>query len=128
MHVDPGAGWFPHVVGYADETGAGDGAGATRNLPLAPGHRRRGLAGGRARRSRESASDDAGAVVVSLGVDAAGDDPESPLQVTPTATRRPGELLAGTGPARRSLVQEGGYALDRLGPDTVAVLRGFSSP
>ena len=33
VHVDPGAGWFPHVVGYADETGTGPGAGATRNLP-----------------------------------------------------------------------------------------------
>ena len=33
----PGAGWFPHYVGYADETGTGAGEGATRNLPLAEG-------------------------------------------------------------------------------------------
>ena len=25
VHVDPAAGWFPHVVGHADETGLGDG-------------------------------------------------------------------------------------------------------
>ncbi len=37
VHVDPGAGWFPHVVGFADEVGVGAGAGATRNIPLAPG-------------------------------------------------------------------------------------------
>lgn len=37
VHVDPGAGWFPHYAGYADETGHGDGAGANRNVPLAPG-------------------------------------------------------------------------------------------
>src|SRR6201995_1922232 len=33
----PGAGWFPHYVGYADERGAGPGEGANRNLPLPPG-------------------------------------------------------------------------------------------
>ena len=37
VHVDPAAGWFPHVVGYADETGVGAGEGATRNLPLPEG-------------------------------------------------------------------------------------------
>ena len=34
VHVDPGAGWFPHFVGFADETGTGGGRGATLNLPL----------------------------------------------------------------------------------------------
>jgi acetoin utilization deacetylase AcuC-like enzyme len=33
VHVDPGAGWFPHLLGFADETGDG----TNRNLPLAPG-------------------------------------------------------------------------------------------
>ena len=37
VHVDPAAGWFPHFLGLAGETGGG----ANRNLPLAPGHRRR---------------------------------------------------------------------------------------
>ncbi len=37
VHVDPGAGWFPHVLGFADETGSGAGLGANLNLPLAPG-------------------------------------------------------------------------------------------
>ena len=37
VHVDPGAGWFPHFLGFAAETGGGTGAGANRNLPLAPG-------------------------------------------------------------------------------------------
>ena len=46
VHVDPGAGWFPHYVGYPDERGAGPGEGANPNLPLAAGHRRRRLAGG----------------------------------------------------------------------------------
>src|SRR5680860_1214675 len=37
VHVDPGAGWFPHYVGHASEHGSGDGVGANRNLPLPPG-------------------------------------------------------------------------------------------
>ena len=37
VHVDPGAGWFPHFLGFADETGAGAGEGANVNIPLAPG-------------------------------------------------------------------------------------------
>ena len=37
VHVDPGAGWFPHFLGFAGERGRGDGAGANLNLPLAPG-------------------------------------------------------------------------------------------
>ena len=36
VHVDPGAGWFPHYVGFASEQGAGAGSGANRNLCLAP--------------------------------------------------------------------------------------------
>jgi acetoin utilization deacetylase AcuC-like enzyme len=31
--VDPGAGWFPHFLGFADETGAGAGEGGNVNIP-----------------------------------------------------------------------------------------------
>ena len=34
VHVDPGAGWFPHFLGFAGRDRA---RGANRNLPLAPG-------------------------------------------------------------------------------------------
>ena len=44
LHVDPGAGWFPHVLGYADETGSGAGRGTTATSARA-GHRRPRLAG-----------------------------------------------------------------------------------
>jgi acetoin utilization deacetylase AcuC-like enzyme len=37
VHVDPGAGWFPHFLGFADETGSGAGEGFTCNMPLPPG-------------------------------------------------------------------------------------------
>jgi acetoin utilization deacetylase AcuC-like enzyme len=125
LHVDPGSGWFPHYAGYADERGAGDGQGANLNLPLAPGAgdapwlaaldvlcgevRRRG----------------ADALVVSLGLDAAAADPESPLQVTREAYRRAGARIGALGPA--VLVQEGGYHLPSLGGLAVAALAGVQS-
>ena len=37
VHVDPGAGWFPHLVGFADERGGGAGEGWNVNVPLPPG-------------------------------------------------------------------------------------------
>lgn len=124
VHVDPAAGWFPHFMGHASERGRGAGAGSTYNRPLPPGTGDAGwLAAldevlGRVRGHRPDA------LVVSLGVDAAGADPESPLEVTTGGFAAAGERLAGLGlPA--VLVHEGGYDLDRLGPDTVAVLRGF---
>ena len=36
VHVDPGAGWFPHFLGFADETGWCR-PGANVNIPLASG-------------------------------------------------------------------------------------------
>ena len=66
------------------------------------------------------------ALVVSLGVDAAADDPESPLQVTADGYRAAGRLLAATGlPA--VAVQEGGYHLPTLGRLVSAYLEGHAS-
>jgi acetoin utilization deacetylase AcuC-like enzyme len=112
VHVDPGAGWFPHFFGHAHETGAGEGEGATRNVPLAEG-----TGDGpwlEAVRRLVDAAAGADALVVSLGVDAAADDPESPLQVTADGYAAAGRLLGSLG-VPSVVVQEGGYHLDTLG-------------
>ena len=123
VHVDPGAGWFPHVVGFADETGAGIGVGATLNVPLAPetGDTRwlEGVALLASRVRRHGST----ALVVSLGVDAAADDPESPLRVTVDGYGRAGELLRALG-LPTVVVQEGGYHLPTLG----RLVRSFVAP
>jgi acetoin utilization deacetylase AcuC-like enzyme len=64
------------------------------------------------------------AVVVSLGLDAAHADPESPLEVTESGYRAAGTLLCGLGPT--VVVQEGGYDLQHLGGLAVAALSGLS--
>lgn len=124
VHVDPGAGWFPHVVGFADETGVGVGAGSTTNVPLAPGSGDAEWVAAVERIVASVSTYQPTALVVSLGVDAAADDPESPLQVTVDGYHRAGELLAGLGlPAVH--VQEGGYHLSSLGGLVTAFLDGF---
>jgi acetoin utilization deacetylase AcuC-like enzyme len=126
VHVDPGAGWFPHVVGFADETGVGAGAGTTSNIPLAPGTGDAEWLAGVTHLVDAVRAFEPAALVVSLGVDAAVDDPESPLQVTLDGYRRAGELLAGLG-LPTVHVQEGGYHLPSLGGLVVAFLSAWGA-
>ena len=115
VHVDPAAGWFPHIVGYADETGTGDGAGCTRNLPLPEGTADGAWLEAIGDLADWVVAEGCSALVVSLGVDAAADDPESPLLVTadgyraagvdpgrdrPAGRRRPGGRLPPADPRR----------------------------
>ncbi len=122
-HVDPGAGWFPHYVGYSGERGAGDGEDANRNLPLPPGTTDTAWLAAVETLGADVAQRGADAIVVSLGVDAAAADPESPLQVSENGYRRAGELIGGLGPV--VAVQEGGYDLPSLGGLVVAALGGL---
>jgi acetoin utilization deacetylase AcuC-like enzyme len=123
LHVDPGAGWFPHYFGHAHETGVGAGAGATRNLPLAEGTG--DAAWLEAVRTLTEYAAGADALVVSLGVDAAADDPESPLQVSADGYAAAGRLLGSLG-LPSVLVQEGGYHLDTIGGLVSAYLDGHA--
>jgi acetoin utilization deacetylase AcuC-like enzyme len=122
VHVDPGAGWFPHYAGYAGERGSGPGAGCNRNLPLAPGTGDGGWLAAVDVLCAESPVRNADALVVSLGVDAAVGDPESPLRVTEDGYREAGRRIGALGPA--VFVQEGGYDLASLGRLVVATLDG----
>ncbi len=118
VHVDPGTGWFPHFLGFADETGGG----ANRNLPLPPGSGDEPWLG--AVSELAAWARDAAGLVVALGVDAAADDPESPLQVSAGGFRKAGALLGALG-VPTVVVQEGGYDLERLGPLVRETLLGL---
>jgi acetoin utilization deacetylase AcuC-like enzyme len=126
VHVDPAAGWFPHYVGHADEAGRGDGLGATRNIPMAEGTADGPWLEGVAALVESVREHRASALVVSLGVDAAIDDPESPLQITESGYRAGGEQLATLG-LPTVAVQEGGYHLPSLGNLVVATIAGLES-
>jgi acetoin utilization deacetylase AcuC-like enzyme len=125
VHVDPGAGWFPHYAGHAGERGTGDGEGANRNLPLAPGTGDRGWLAAVAALCAEAAARRPDAVVLSLGLDAAAADPESPLEVTAGAYREAAAEIAALAPT--VVIQEGGYDLATLGQLAVAALTGAAA-
>jgi acetoin utilization deacetylase AcuC-like enzyme len=124
VHVDPGAGWFPHYLGFAAETGDGDGDGANRNLPIAPGSGDGPWLEAVRDLTTWAAGRGAQALVVPLGVDAAGDDPESPLRVTADGFRAAGRTLGSLG-LPTVVVQEGGYDLARIGPLVREALLGI---
>jgi acetoin utilization deacetylase AcuC-like enzyme len=124
LHVDPGAGWFPHYAGFADEVGAGAGEGANLNIPLAPGTGDMRWLDAIMRIVQQVMDYGATAMVVSLGVDAAADDPESPLEITESAYFRAGELL-GALELPTVALQEGGYHLPTLGSLVRATLEGL---
>ena len=97
VHVDPGAGWFPHFLGFDDEpggpapiatsagAGTGDGPWLAAVTDLADWAR----AGG------------AAALVVALGVDAAGATPRARSQVTAERLSGAGRALGALRPADR---------------------------
>jgi acetoin utilization deacetylase AcuC-like enzyme len=126
VHVDPGAGWFPHFLGFASERGTGDGEGANLNLPLAPGSGNVPWLEAVRLLCEFARSADVVGIVVALGVDAAGGDPESPLEVTAEGYREAGKLLGGLG-LPTAVVQEGGYDLGTIGDLVVATLEGVES-
>ena len=126
VHVDPGAGWFPHHVGFADETGRDAGIGTNLNQTLAPGSGDEVWVSAVERAVDVAGDFDATALVIALGVDAAIDDPESPLQVTVEGYRRAGKAL-GALRLPTVVVQEGGYHLPTLGQLVGSALEGLGS-
>lgn len=116
---------FPYFLGYADETGTGDGAGATANYPMAPGtgYDRWGAALDDAiARIRAFGAE---ALVVSLGVDAFKDDPISFFKLDSPDFTDAGRRIAGLG-LPTVFCMEGGYAIEAVGVNTVNVLEGFA--
>jgi acetoin utilization deacetylase AcuC-like enzyme len=124
LHADP-ARAYPYYSGFAAERGAGEGAGATRNFPLAAGTTLDGYASALAEALRliEAFAPDA-PLVVSLGLDTFERDPIGDL-----ALRTPdyAELARMIGTLGHPVValQEGGYAIDAIGANAVAFLGGL---
>jgi acetoin utilization deacetylase AcuC-like enzyme len=125
VHVDPGAGHFPHFMGFADETGDGAGRGATRNIAIAPKSGDDRWLTSVQELVTEASGFAADALVVSLGVDSAVDDPASPLRVSPDGLRATGILLGSLG-LPSVVIQEGGYHLPSLGSLVAGTLAGMA--
>jgi len=124
LHADP-ARAYPYFSGHAAERGRGDGAGLTRNWPLAA---RTGLDGYavalvEALRMILAFSPDA-PLVISAGFDTFERDPIGDLALRTPDYGEIGRLIAGIG-MPVIVLQEGGYAVDALGDNAVALLTGL---
>ena len=119
VHVDPAEGWFPHFLGFADET-----ASTNVNVTLASGSGDDAWLAGVDRLVEAARAHGSEALVVALGVDAAADDPNSPLAVTEAGFREAGRRL-GALRLPTVVVQEGGYVLDTVGSLVRATLDGL---
>jgi acetoin utilization deacetylase AcuC-like enzyme len=126
LHADPSQ-EYPYFLGYAGETGSGEGHGFNHNYPMPWGsdwdRYAEALEAGLGR-VREYDPD---ALLVSLGVDAYHRDPISRFALTTDDFHKIGRAIAS---ARLPtlFVMEGGYALDEVGINCVAVLTAFESP
>lgn len=123
LHANPAID-YPYLLGYADETGRGAGAGYNLNYPLPWGSDWS---------SYSAALDDAGkqidafapdALVVSLGVDTFEGDPISRFRLKSSDYPRIGAAIGKLG-LPTLFVMEGGYAVDEIGVNAVGVLSGF---
>jgi len=120
------ASYFPYFSGYADELGTGRGQGFNRNLPLPLGSDDDAYCAAIAEGLAQVAAFAPEALVVSLGLDAAAEDPIGAFAVTEQGFARAAEMIAQV---RKPtvLVQEGGYPSDALGRNLIAFLSRFDA-
>lgn len=126
LHADPEYA-FPYFIGFAEECGEAEGHGFNRNVPLP---RRSTWTGG-----YEAALVDAltqtvvpfepDALVVALGLDAYAADPLAYLALETEDFRALGSTLASRCPFPTLFVLEGGYHVEDLGRNLMAVLDGW---
>jgi acetoin utilization deacetylase AcuC-like enzyme len=125
LHGDP-ARAYPYVTGFADERGAGRGAGSNFNVPLAAGTDDDEYLAALAGACEAISAFAPGMLIVSLGVDTFHDDPISDLAITSDGFRRQGELVSQLA-LPTVVLQEGGYDVDALGDNVRQFLLGATT-
>jgi acetoin utilization deacetylase AcuC-like enzyme len=123
LHPDP-ATYPTFYLGHADETGDGDGAGASLNILLEQGASEDDVLDALDRGIAAVRDFGAEALVVSLGFDMAADDPLAAVQVRAPGFAQMARRLAALD-LPTTLVQEGGYLGPSLADNAQAFLTTF---
>ena len=123
IHADPATD-YPFYWGHADESGEGDGEGATLNLPLPRGTTMAGFG-----RALDAALDRIAAyapdlLICSYGADTYAGDPISHFSIETADYAVIARRIASLG-LPTLIVMEGGYAVGDLGGNVAAFLSGF---
>ena len=123
VHADPATD-YPFYWGHAEERGAGEGEGATLNLPLPRGTTLDAFRIAQARALDAIARFDPGLLVVSFGADTWKGDPISRFALeTADYALLAADISACGWPT--AILMEGGYAVDALGHNVASFLGGF---
>jgi acetoin utilization deacetylase AcuC-like enzyme len=124
LHGDPERA-YPYLTGFADETGAGVGAGATLNVPMHARATDDEYLEALAKAAEAITAFGPSMVVVSLGLDTYEHDPISDLALTASGFEACGRLVGGLG-LPTVVLQEGGYADEALGENARRWLTGIA--
>ncbi|MEO0871946.1 MAG: histone deacetylase family protein, partial [Pseudomonadota bacterium] len=116
----------PYFWGHADETGSGDGDGATFNQPLPCGSTWENYAPALDAALERIVVFGARTLIVSYGADTFESDPISEFKLTTPDMGRIGAAIATLGLPTLS-VMEGGYRIDALGKNVEAYLTGLET-
>lgn len=126
IHCDPRL-TAPYYAGYSDEIGEGRGRGLNFNLPLGWGTQNNSWLTAIDMAIARIKEFGPGALVVSLGLDAAEHDPCETFKITEAGFAEAGQKLRDL-KLPTLLVQEGGYLNPSLGGYLRSFLRGFEVP
>lgn len=125
LHADP-SDEYPYFLGYVDEPGAGRGHGFNINYPLALGTKWPAYADAlqdALANIRRFAPD---AFVVALGLDTFADDPTTRFGLQTGDYQEMGKAISSVGRPVLTVL-EGGYAVDCIGQNALAFLRGIEN-
>jgi acetoin utilization deacetylase AcuC-like enzyme len=123
IHADPATD-YPFYWGHADETGTGDGAGTTLNLPLPRGTGAETYLNALERALEATTAFGPDLLIVSFGADTFERDPISHFAIRTEDYGRIAQRIAALG-LPSLIVMEGGYAVDALGANVEAFLSSF---
>ena len=123
IHADPAMD-YPYYWGHADETGSGEGEGATLNLPLPRGTDWSAYEPALIRSLEWIASRQPELLIVSYGADTYEGDPISHFRLRTADYAAVALRIASLG-LPTVVVMEGGYAVDALGANVAEFLSGF---
>jgi len=124
IHADPRTD-YPFFWGHADETGEGEGEGATLNLPLARGADLAAYLPALDAALERIAAFAPDLLVLSYGADTFAGDPISQFRLETADYARVARRIASLG-TPTLIAMEGGYAVDALGANVASFLEGFA--